>query len=192
VNKRAQGKKRTPFAKRSGATKLASVSVGYMKTLAQPTTPAGKERLPIADHPFLAGMNAHHLELLSRYATRKTFAPGDVIFRAGEPAHGFYLIQTGTVALEGSVLELGPIATDIVHAGEPLGWSWLFPPYRWHFDARAIEPTETIFFDSDQLRRHYNEDITLGHDLSQRICKVMAHRLQATRRKLIETVQRSG
>ena len=165
-----------------------------MKTLSQPSTPTAKNELwkQIAAHPFLVGMNAHHLELLTRYATKKTFAPGDVIFRAGEPAHGFYLIQTGTVALEGSVLEHGPNATDIVNAGEPLGWSWLFPPYRWHFDARAIEPTETIFFDSDQLRRHYNEDITLGHDLSQRICKVMAHRLQATRRKLIETVQRSG
>ncbi|HJX98853.1 MAG TPA: cyclic nucleotide-binding domain-containing protein [Chthoniobacterales bacterium] len=165
-----------------------------MKTVSQPSMLAEKKELwkEIAAHPFLAGMNPHHLELLSRYATRKNFAPGEIIFRAGEPAHGFYLIQTGTVALEGSVMEHGQIATDTVHAGEPLGWSWLFPPYRWHFDARAMEPTTAIFFDSDQLRQHYNEDITLGHDLSQRICKVMAHRLQATRRKLIETVQRSG
>ena len=91
----------------------------------------------IAAHPFLAGMSAHHLELLTRYATKKQFNAGDTIFRAGEPAHGFYLVETGKVALEGSVMEHGPIATDIVCAGEPLGWSWLFPPYRWHFDARA-------------------------------------------------------
>jgi CRP/FNR family cyclic AMP-dependent transcriptional regulator len=111
-----------------------------------------------------------------------------VIFRAGEPAHGFYLVQNGTIALEGSVLEHGPIATDMVRAGEPLGWSWLFPPHRWHFDARAVEPTTAIFFDGDILRQHYNEDLTLAHDLSQRICQVMAHRLQATRRKLIEAM----
>lgn len=165
-----------------------------MKTASQPGALAEKKELwkQVVDHPFLIGMNSHHLELLTRYATRKEFRSGEVIFRADEPAHGFYLIQSGTVALEGSVMEHGPVATDMVHAGEPLGWSWLFPPYRWHFDARAIEPTTAIFFNGDLLRHHYNEDITLAHDLSQRICKVMARRLQATRRKLIETVQRSG
>ena len=163
-----------------------------MKTLSEPSALAEKKELwkEIAAHPFLTGMNAHHLELLARYATRKSFVPGEMIFRASEPAHGFYLIQKGTVVLEGSVMEHGSIATDTVRAGEPLGWSWLFPPYRWHFDARAIELTTAIFFDGDMLRQHYNEDITLAHDLSQRICKVMAHRLQATRRKLIETVHK--
>src|SRR5690348_10397551 len=143
----------------------------------------------IAAHPFLAGMNAHHLELLAQHAKKKEFKAGETVFRAGESAHGFYLVEKGTIALIGSVMEHGPIATDVVHAGEPLGWSWLFPPYRWHFDACAIEPTTAIFFDGDILRQHYNEDITLGHDLSQRICAVMAHRLQATRRKLIEAMQ---
>lgn len=133
-------------------------------------------------------MSSHHIELLAPYAVEKRFNASEVIFRAGEPAHGFYLVQTGTIALEGSVMEHGSIATDMVHAGEPLGWSWLFPPYRWHFDARAIEPTTAIFFDGDILRQHYNEDLTLAHDLSQRICQVMAHRLQATRRKLLEAM----
>jgi len=161
-----------------------------MKTTSHLPAPARNADIwkEIAAHPFLAGMSSHHIELLARHGTRKNFPAGEIIFHAGEPAHGFYLIQKGTIALEGSVMEHGPIATDSVHAGEPLGWSWLFPPYRWHFDARAIEPTTAIFFHGDILRQHYNEDITLAHDLSQRICRVMAHRLQATRRKLIETV----
>jgi CRP/FNR family cyclic AMP-dependent transcriptional regulator len=140
----------------------------------------------IAAHPFLAGMNSHHLELHARYAIQKRFKPGEVIFRAGEPAHGFFLIETGRIALEGSVMERGPITTDVVHAGEPLGWSWLFPPYSWHFDARAIEPVTAMFLDGDTLHQHYNEDLTLAHDLSQRMCKVMVYRLQAARRKLVE------
>ena len=163
-----------------------------MKTASQSLDLADNKDIwkQIAAHPFLAGMSSHHVELLARYAKQKEFKAGEVIFRAGEPAHGFYLVQTGTIALEGSVMEHGPIATDIVRAGEPLGWSWLFPPYRWHFDARAVEPTTTIFFHGDILRQHYNEDITLAHDLSRRMCQVMAHRLQATRRKLIETMHK--
>ena len=143
----------------------------------------------VVGHPSLAGMSAHHLELLARYGKEKQFQAGEIIFRAGAPAHGFYLIETGSIALEGWIIERGPIVTDEVHAGELLGWSWLFPPYRWHFDARAIEPTTAIFFDGDILRQHYNEDLTLAHDLSQRICQVMVHRLQSIQHKLIETVR---
>src|ERR1700726_3184424 len=144
----------------------------------------------IGAHPFLHGMSPHHLELLERYATRKQFKAGETIFRAGEPANGFYLIESGTIALEGSVMEHDPITTDTVHAGEPLGWSWLFPPYRWHFDARTLEPTRAIFFDGQILRQHYNEDLTLAHDLFSRMSQVMVNRLHATRRKLIETVHK--
>ena len=146
----------------------------------------------IVTHPFLIGMSPHHLKLLAHSAIEKEFKAGEIVFRAGQSAHGFYLVESGRIALEGAVMEHDPITTDIVQAGEPLGWSWLFPPYRWHFDARATEPTTAIFFDGDTLRRHYTEDLTLAHDLSQRMCKVMAHRLQATRRKLIETVHKSG
>jgi hypothetical protein len=53
------------------------------------------------------------------------------------------------------------------------------------------EPVTAIFLDGDTLHQHYNEDLTLAHDLSQRMCKVMVHRLQAARRKLIETVHKS-
>jgi len=81
----------------------------------------------VARHPFLAGMSKHHLDLLARYAKPVRFKSGEIVFRAGEPADGFYLIETGAIAVEGSVMEHGQVTTDTVHAGEPLGWSWLFP-----------------------------------------------------------------
>ncbi|HWY40911.1 MAG TPA: Crp/Fnr family transcriptional regulator [Chthoniobacterales bacterium] len=162
-----------------------------MKTECQPRDLVDRKDIwkQIATHAFAAGMDTHHIELLARYAKQKHFDAGEVIFRAGEHANGFYLIQSGTIALDEWVMESGPITIDIVRAGEPLGWSWLFPPYRWHFSARAIEPSTAIFFDGQILRQHYDEDLTLAHDLFKRSSEVMAHRLQATRRKLIETVQ---
>ena len=38
---------------------------------------------------------------------------------------------------------------ETIEAGEVLGWSWLFPPYRWHFDARALAPVRATAFDGD-------------------------------------------
>jgi len=139
----------------------------------------------LADHPFLKGMAMEHIKVLAQSAVPTHFEKGQVIFKAGEPANGFYLIETGSVALEGSVDEHGPITTDTVSSGEPLGWSWLFAPYLWHFDARAIEPTIALCLPAILLRQHRDEDQVLSHELFRRTCEVMVRRLQATRSKLI-------
>ncbi len=146
-------------------------------------------RARVGAHPFLAEMEPHHLDLLAGCASIKQFEKGEVIFRAAEPADGFYLIENGSVALEGSVFEHGAITTDTLVAGEPLGWSWMFPPYAWHFSARAIEPTTALFFDAAVLHKYCNEDLTLGHQLFRRMSEVMVRRLQASRAKLIEALK---
>ncbi len=144
----------------------------------------------LAAHPFLKGMGMDHIKVLAQAAVPTHFEKGQLIFKAGEPSNGFYLIETGSVALEGSVLEHGPITTDVVSAGEPLGWSWLFPPYLWHFDARVTEPTTAICLSAILLRQHRDEDPALSHELFRRTCEVMARRLQAARHKLLAANQR--
>jgi CRP-like cAMP-binding protein len=143
-------------------------------------------------HPFLTGMSPRHVEVLVTSAAVKQFQKDEVIFRAGQPANGFYLIESGSVAIEGSVFEHSAISTDSVPAGEPLGWSWLFPPYLWHYDARAIKPTTVFFLDGAILHQACNEDLTLGHELFKRMSEVMVRRLQASRARLIEALKPAG
>ena len=148
-----------------------------------------KTNAQLAAHPFLSGMSPHHLEALATAASIRQFPKGEIIFHAGEPANGFYLIEKGAVTIEGSVFEHGTISTDCIHAGEPLGWSWLFPPYLWHYHARAIEPTTALFFDGAVLHQLCNDDLTLGHELFRRMSEVMVRRLQASRAKLIDALK---
>jgi CRP-like cAMP-binding protein len=72
-----------------------------------------------------------------------------------------------------------------IGAGEALGWSWLFPPYFWHFNARALEPTDAIFLYATPLRDECESDHELGYELVKRMAEVMLRRLQATRRQLL-------
>ena len=53
-------------------------------------------------HPFLVGMNRTQLALLTDCALAVQFKKNQVIFREGEPANRFYLIETGKVILESS------------------------------------------------------------------------------------------
>jgi CRP/FNR family transcriptional regulator, cyclic AMP receptor protein len=130
-------------------------------------------------------MTPHHLEVLALCAVPTEFDKGQVVFRAGEPANGFYLLETGSVSLMGKTPDEKRVVFDTVSAGEPLGWSWLFPPYLWEFDAEAAEACDAICFSGILLRQHRDDDLTLSHELHRRACEVMARRLQKAREKLI-------
>jgi CRP-like cAMP-binding protein len=147
--------------------------------------PADVERI-ISSHPFLEGMNAHQLGLLSDCAKPEHFAAHELIFREGDPANRFYLLQTGRVALQSCVPDAGRVCIERIGAGEVLGWSWLFPPYLWHFDARALEPTEAVFIYGAPLREECESDHELGYELTKRMAAVMMRRLQRTRRLLLK------
>jgi CRP-like cAMP-binding protein len=139
----------------------------------------------VALHPFLAGMNRSQLSLLTDCAMVVHFNPGEVIFREGELANRFYLIETGKVILESSGRAGDPVIIDSVGAGDLLGWSWMFPPYVWHFTARAVERTEAIFFYGTILREYCERDHSLGFELFKRMSAVMIKRLQGAREKML-------
>ena len=139
----------------------------------------------IHEHPFLKGMSPHQLQILSDCAMATHFNPGEVIFHEGDPANRFYLIEKGTVALESYVKDHGMTQIQTIGVGEALGWSWLFPPYFWHFNARALEPVEAIFLYATPLREECECDHELGYELLKRMAEVMLTRLQATRRHLL-------
>jgi hypothetical protein len=139
----------------------------------------------IGTHPFLEGMSPHQRRILTDCAMVSKFSPGELIFREGDPANRFYLICNGRVALETYVRDRGTVLIQHVGEGDILGWSWLFPPYYWHFDARAVEPTTAVFFYGTPLRDECEADHDLGYELMKRITEVIIQRLQGTRRQLL-------
>ena len=142
----------------------------------------------VAAHPFLIGIGERQIRLLADCAMRSHFRLGEIIFREGETANRFYLILRGKVRLESSTLG-EPVSIEEIHGGDLLGWSWLFPPYAWHFTARAEEETDAIFFYGTILREYCEKDHSLGFELFKRMSVVMLRRLQAARQKLITARQ---
>ena len=147
-------------------------------------------RARVAAHPFLAGMSAEHLHLLADCAAHNSFSADEVLFRAGDPARGFYLIESGSVAIEGPAQEQPAVTIDTVAAGEPLGWSWIFEPFVCQYGARATERTEALFFDAACLATHRAADLTIGHELFKRMSQIMVRRLNAARAKVLEAAVR--
>ena len=144
----------------------------------------------ITAHPFLKGLSSEHLQVLLASAMLKEFAPGEIIFREGDPANRFYLIESGQVIVETSEKERDPTLIQTINAGDVLGWSWLFPPFYWHFDARAPVLTKAIFFYGTRLREQCEKDHNLGYELMKRTAMLVISRLQTTRKRLVEFQRR--
>ena len=138
-------------------------------------------------HPFLVGLRSHHIRLLADCAMARSFDAGEYLFLHGEFANRFYLIEQGMVVLEALDNAGTCVVIEEVGAGKLVGWSWLFPPYIWHFDARATEPTSALFFYGTILREYCAKDPSLGFELFERMSQVMVERLQSARARLLSS-----
>ena len=140
----------------------------------------------VINHPLFRDMKIEHLEILSQGATEVRFELGQIIFRQGEPANKLYLIENGTVGLEATRPNQPPVSIQTLHAGDALGWSWLFPPFAWNFQARAGAGCGLLCLDGGHLLATSREDAHFGYELMKRLGQIAIQRLQATRRKLLE------
>jgi CRP/FNR family cyclic AMP-dependent transcriptional regulator len=137
-------------------------------------------------HPFLRGLSGDYLGRLAGYARVEQFEAGTYILRERHPASRFYLLEEGRVALEIHGAQRGQIVIETIEAGECLGWSWLFAPYRWHFSGRAIDSVRALVLDGVQIRSICETDHSFGYEMMKRIAEVVMQRLQATRLGLLD------
>ncbi len=140
----------------------------------------------LAEHPFFEGLESKYLQIIADCATNVVFQEGEQIFTEGDDANSFYVIRQGKVALEIFVRRRGPVNFLSVEDGDIVGWSWMFPPYKWHFDARAMELTRAAAFDARCLRGKFDEDPQLGFELMKRFASVMLDRLNISRLQLLD------
>jgi len=140
----------------------------------------------LAEHPFFAGLPDADLDLIAGCGRNVHFHPGQLVFAEGEAADAFFVLRRGRVALSVHGPQSDEITIATVTDGDVLGWSWLFPPYRWHFDAHATAETSAVALDGACLRDKCDEDAALGYRLMQRFARLTQQRLQETRLQLLD------
>jgi CRP/FNR family transcriptional regulator, cyclic AMP receptor protein len=131
-------------------------------------------------------LSAREIETIAGCGGNVHFAEGQNLFREGDPADTFYVVRHGSVAVETFVPARGNVMIETVESGEVIGWSWLFEPYRWHFDARALTTVRATGFDGACLRGKCESDPALGYALMSRFAQVAIERLQWTRLRLLD------
>lgn len=132
----------------------------------------------LIDHPFFSTLPRKSVQRMAVHARRRDFLARTTIFRAGEAAEELFVIRRGLVLLQ--LPSPTPAALELLGPDGLLGWSWLFPPYRWHLDATTVEPTSTISIDAGVLRALMAADPLTGYEMMRRIGGVLFDRLRTT------------
>lgn len=144
------------------------------------------------DVPLFEGLTPAEFELIAGCGSNVRFREGELLFRDGDEADTFFILRHGSVALETFVPARGAVTIETLDAGEVVGWSWLFPPHRWHFDARALSLVRATGFDGACLRAKCESDPRLGYDLMSRFAQIVINRLQQTRLRLLDVYGYAG
>jgi CRP-like cAMP-binding protein len=140
----------------------------------------------LAEHPFFAGFSAEHSRLVAGCARNHRYDAGEYLFHEEQPANEFFVIRHGQVALEVVAPGQRPIVIATLGEGEIVGASWLAPPYRWTFGARAVALTRAIGIDAACLRGKCEADHHLGYEMMKRFLPILVQRLHATRLQLLD------
>jgi CRP-like cAMP-binding protein len=115
-----------------------------------------------------------------------TFEAGKRILEEGQDADGCFFIEDGDVALELCNVGLQCFAVQTLHAGDIIGWSWLFSPHKWSFDAVAASEVTALRLNATVLKEAMEADAAFGYELMHRFSEVIISRLQATRSQFID------
>lgn len=140
----------------------------------------------VARHPLFLGIPNAMAALIAGCAHNEVFTTGQSLLVEGNAAETFYLLRRGRIALAVHSPGHGSLIIETLEAGAAVGWSWLFPPYQWHFDATALEPVGVIAVDARCLRTKADADPEFGYALMQRVSQMMLDRLQATQLRLLD------
>ena len=140
----------------------------------------------LSGHPFFAGLDPSFIALASGCAQNVRFGAGEFICHEDDVADHFYLVREGHVALQISSPGRGVATFLTVGPDEVFGVNWLAPPYRWSYDARAIEPTHALALNAACLRAKCENEPAMGYELTKRVLPVLIERLHACRLQLLD------
>ena len=146
----------------------------------------------IAESRLFSALEDSAIDFLVANSAIKRLSAGQVLFHHGDRADHFYLLISGHLSLEVPAIEGPSLDLQDIGPGQSAGWSWLIPPHRWHFQARARTDIEYLEFDGSAVLAHCEQDPKFGYELLKRFSTLMSERLDFARHRIMQEYKPVG
>jgi CRP/FNR family cyclic AMP-dependent transcriptional regulator len=145
-----------------------------------------KQTSLVGAHTFLRRLPDKYVAQLAAVARQVSLPEQHRLFDEGGTADRFWLVDAGQVALDVLVPGRGRVLIEVLGRGDVIGLSWLQQPYQWQYGATTTQPVRATEFDARAVRAACTTDPAFGYAVVTLFMAVAAHRLQATRMRLLE------
>jgi CRP-like cAMP-binding protein len=139
----------------------------------------------LRSHAFTCGLSETQTARLADLATPVSFEENDIALPAGEPSRFFYLLASGSVAVELKTRTF-TVCVQALSAGEVFGWSALLDVQDTLFQIRAREHTAALRFLGEDLAGVCYSDPTFGVEFLRRTLRTVAGRVKGAENALAE------
>lgn len=139
----------------------------------------------LRDHAFVLGLTEDQIARLASAATPVSFAENDIVLGDREQSSAFYLLVSGSVAIELRATRYA-VCVQALEPGQVFGWSALLDRQDTLFQVRAREETTTLRIPGNVLKQICRENPELGMELFRRTLQVVASRVRATEERFAE------
>jgi len=146
----------------------------------------------LAAAPVFKGLADDYVKRLAAHAEAVEVDNGTVVFRAGDPAERFFLLVDGEVSIEIPAVAGPRLQVQRLAPVRVLGWSWLLPPFKWSFNALAETDCKLLAFDGKAVLADCDADPAYGYEVIKRFSGLMAERLDAAHKKMMEQWSPAG
>ena len=140
----------------------------------------------LAQAPAFSGLSTDILDRLARHASEIEVPRGQCVFKSGETASSFFLLIEGEVSIQIPAVTGPTLHVQRLTPVRALGWSWMLPPYKWSFNALVESDAKLLEFDGKAILAECEEDPAFGYQIVKRVSGLMAERLEAAHRKMMD------
>ena len=124
--------------------------------------------------PLFEGLSRKDLEKVAKLVRGRTIAPGELLFKEGDPGDKFYILQSGSVEILKDKAGSEPDRLAVKRAGDSFGEMALLTDAPRSATVRAVETSNLLVVSRDQF-----EQLLGGDTLATRVMRSLAKSLRA-------------
>jgi len=128
----------------------------------------------IKEIDLFKGMGVEIIDEIFKISVIESYSNGDILFKQGDPAHNFYLLEQGEIRL--SIGEEGRLSFTM-SPGDAFGWSSLADRDVYTATAECKLPSKLIKIETDKLDKIFEKYPASGLIFFKRLARVMGERL---------------
>jgi CRP/FNR family cyclic AMP-dependent transcriptional regulator len=134
------------------------------------------------------------LEKLIPLVERLHLNEQDYLFRQGDLAERFFMLNRGKVLLEQRISDKMTVSIESIRPGYSIGWSGIraggLEPYsRYTSDAICTETSELFAINGEELNNLLDDDHDMGYMLCRRLIRVISRRLRHRTEQFVRIIK---